>query len=197
MCRRFFRTTMRKRSCRSERALLIIATSSLARTPARLKHVIPCIAVDQLPVDLHVTCGRSLWDRSCRRYGAFSSRYVPVVSAQLLPPSICVVVMRPQSFLVFRPILCRTDFKPAQRPPLEHITQWELRMSCYTLMDLRLGYFERFWPEIAFLLQLARLLHRQSSRDQGLPAARCILRLAAKRLDTGADPVPRRGGNIP
>jgi hypothetical protein len=28
MCRRFFRTTMRKRSCRSERGVLIIATSS-------------------------------------------------------------------------------------------------------------------------------------------------------------------------
>ena len=36
MCRHFFRTTMRKRSCRSERGLLIIATSSLVRTPAHL-----------------------------------------------------------------------------------------------------------------------------------------------------------------
>ena len=78
-------------------------------------HVIPCIAVDQLPVDppRHVWPGLGTF---FRRYGAFSSRCEPVVSAQLLPPSICAVVTRRQSFLAFPPTLCRSALCPLPTP---------------------------------------------------------------------------------
>src|SRR5215467_5498907 len=133
MCRRFFRTTMRKRSCRSERVLLTIATSSLARTSARLG-ALPALQSINYRSTLHVTCGQRLsilpavWSfQLALRARGLGSTFTTLhlrrgdEAAELLgiPANLMQVGPVPVAFTI------GTDFKPAQRPPLEDITHWE------------------------------------------------------------------------
>src|SRR5215831_9127527 len=99
-------------------------------------HVIPCIAVDQLAVDppRHVWAGLmgsilpAVWSfQLALRARGLGSTFTTLhlrrgdEAAELLgiPANIMQVGLLPVAYTI------GTDFKPAQRPPLEDITHWE------------------------------------------------------------------------